>query len=141
MVKILMIAKDFTEDFQTMAPFQTLMQCGHEVRAVCPNKVSGDTVKRSSESFSGDQAKSKKPRNLFTLNASFEDIDPSDYEALVLPAKSEQEWLFKDARVMSIVKRFFDDNKPVAASLHAREILATAIALTALGDQTETLVV
>ena len=140
MVKILMIAKDFTEDFQRMVPFQTLMQCGHEAQAVCPNKVSEDSVKRSSDSCCRDQTKPIKPRNLFTLNASFEDIAPRDYEALVLPVENEHEWLLKDARAMSIVKPFFDDNKSDAASLYARDILATAIALTALGDQTESLV-
>ena len=43
MAKILMITGDFTEDYETMVPFQTLLACSHEVDAVCwevrPNSV------------------------------------------------------------------------------------------------------
>ena len=40
--KILMITGDFTEDYETMVPFQTLLAVGHSVDAVCPDKVAGD---------------------------------------------------------------------------------------------------
>ena len=33
--KILMIAGDFAEDYETMVPFQTLLAVGHTVHAVC----------------------------------------------------------------------------------------------------------
>ena len=36
--KILMITGDFTEDYETMVPFQTLLACGYTVDAVCPGK-------------------------------------------------------------------------------------------------------
>ena len=36
MAKILMITGDFTEDYETMVPFQCLLACGHTVDAVCP---------------------------------------------------------------------------------------------------------
>ena len=42
--KILMITGDFTEDYETMVPFQALQAVGHTVHAVCPDKKSGDTV-------------------------------------------------------------------------------------------------
>lgn len=42
--KILMITGDFTEDYETMVPFQTLLACGYTVDAVCPGKKAGDTV-------------------------------------------------------------------------------------------------
>ncbi|MBL9060567.1 MAG: DJ-1/PfpI family protein, partial [Mangrovicoccus sp.] len=43
MAKILMITGDFTEDYETMVPFQTLLACGHSVDAVCPGKAKGQT--------------------------------------------------------------------------------------------------
>lgn len=39
--RILMITGDFTEDYETMVPFQALMAVGHQVDAVCPGKASG----------------------------------------------------------------------------------------------------
>jgi protease I len=39
--RILMIVGDFGEDYETMAPFQTLLAVGHTVHAVCPDKKAG----------------------------------------------------------------------------------------------------
>jgi protease I len=41
--KILMITGDFTEDYETMVPFQTLLAVGHTVHAVCPEKKAGES--------------------------------------------------------------------------------------------------
>ena len=36
--KILMLCGDFTEDYETMVPFQCLQMLGYQVDAVCPDK-------------------------------------------------------------------------------------------------------
>ena len=38
MQKILLLAGDFTEDYETMVPFQALSMLGYQVDAVCPGK-------------------------------------------------------------------------------------------------------
>ena len=43
--KILMLCGDFTEDYETMVPFQALSMLGYQVDAVCPDKKAGDVVK------------------------------------------------------------------------------------------------
>ena len=40
MQKILLLAGDFTEDYETMVPFQALSMLGYQVDAVCPGTVS-----------------------------------------------------------------------------------------------------
>ena len=72
--KILMITGDFTEDYETMVPFQALLMVGHTVHAVCPGKKAGEQVKTAVHDFEGDQTYSEKPGHNFTLNASFDDI-------------------------------------------------------------------
>lgn len=42
MQKILLLAGDFTEDYETMVPFQALSMLGYQVDAVCPGKKAGD---------------------------------------------------------------------------------------------------
>ena len=42
--KILFITGDFTEDYETMVPFQILEMVGHTVHTVCPGKKKGDKV-------------------------------------------------------------------------------------------------
>ncbi len=126
MSKILMITGDFTEDYETMVPFQTLMACGHEVIAVCPDKAAGDTVPTAIHDFEGDQTYTEKPGHMFALNGTFAEIDEADFDALVIPGGRAPEYLRLDERVLSKVRHFFDTDKPVAAICHGSQILATA---------------
>ncbi len=124
--KILMLTGDFTEDYETMVPFQTLMAFGHTVDAVCPDKQAGDTVKTAIHDFEGDQTYSEKPGHNFTLNASFDDIDAADYDALVIPGGRAPEYLRLNEEVLDIVRHFFLEEKPVAAICHGAQLLAAA---------------
>ncbi|WP_417677250.1 DJ-1/PfpI family protein [Roseibium sp.] len=124
--KILMITGDFTEDYETMVPFQTLLAVGHTVDAVCPGKKAGETVATSIHDFEGDQTYSEKRGHNFALNATFADIDPADYDALVIPGGRAPEYLRLDADVIAAVKYFFEAGKPVAAICHGAQLLAAA---------------
>lgn len=127
---ILMIVGDFTEDYETMVPFQALQMVGHTVHAVCPGKESGDKVRTAIHDFEGDQTYTEKPGHLFALNATFADIRPEDYDALVIPGGRAPEYLRLNAQVLRMVRHFFDENKPVAAICHGPQILAAAGVLT-----------
>ena len=59
--KILLLAGDFAEDYETMVPFQALTMLGYQVDAVCPDKAAGDTVKTAIHDFEGDQTYTKNP--------------------------------------------------------------------------------
>ena len=83
--KILMICGDYCEDYETMVPFQALLAVGHQVHAVCPDKKAGEHIKTAIHDFEGAQTYSEKPGHNFALNASFADVKPQDYDALVLP--------------------------------------------------------
>ena len=83
--KILMLTGDYTEDYETMVPFQALLMVGHTVHAACPGKKAGEQVRTAIHDFEGDQTYSEKPGHNFTLNASFDDIDPASYDALLIP--------------------------------------------------------
>ena len=124
--KILMIAGDFGEDYETMVPFQMLQMVGHTVHAVCPDKKAGETVKTAIHDFEGDQTYTEKPGHLFALNATFEDIEVAEYDALVLPGGRAPEYLRLNDDVLNVVRHFFDEDKPVAAVCHAAQILTAA---------------
>ncbi len=126
MSKILMITGDFTEDYETMVPFQTLQAVGHEVHAVCPGKKSGDTVATAIHDFEGDQTYTEKPGHRFALNAEFDQINPADYDALVVPGGRAPEYLRLNEQVVAMVRHFFDEDKPVAAICHGAQLLAAA---------------
>jgi len=121
-----MIAGDFGEDYETMVPFQMLQMVGHTVHAVCPDKKAGETVKTAIHDFEGDQTYTEKPGHLFALNATFEDIEVAEYDALVLPGGRAPEYLRLNDDVLNVVRHFFDEDKPVAAVCHAAQILTAA---------------
>lgn len=124
--KILMITGDFTEDYETMVPFQTLLAMGYDVDAVCPGKKAGDTVATCIHDFEGDQTYTEKRGHNFTLNASFADVNPADYDGLVIPGGRAPEYLRLDKDVLAAVKHFMDAAKPVAAICHGAQILTAA---------------
>lgn len=126
MARILMITGDFTEDYETMVPFQTLLATGHQVEAVCPGKKAGDTVKTAIHDFEGDQTYSEKPGHNFALNATFSEVDATAYDALVVPGGRAPEYLRMNNEVLDMVSHFFDAGKPVAAICHGAQLLAAA---------------
>jgi protease I len=124
--KILMLVGDFVEDYEVMVPFQALLMVGHTVHAACPDKKAGDKVRTAVHDFEGDQTYSEKPGHNFALNATFHQIKPEEYDALVLPGGRAPEYIRLNPRVTEMVRHFFETKKPVAAICHAMQILAAA---------------
>jgi protease I len=124
--KLLMIVGDYTEDYETMVPFQALQMVGHTVHAVCPGKKAGQSVRTAIHDFEGDQTYSEKRGHNFTLNATFAEIRPEDYDGLVLPGGRAPEYLRLDETVLGIIRHFADEGKPIAAICHAAQLLAAA---------------
>jgi protease I len=124
--QILMLVGDFVEDYEVMVPFQALQIAGHQVAAVCPDKKAGDRVRTAVHDFEGDQTYTEKRGHDFTLNATFADVDPQKYDALVIPGGRAPEYLRLNPRVLSIVRHFADEDKPIAAICHGAQILTAA---------------
>jgi len=124
--QILMLVGDYVEDYEVMVPFQMLLMVGHDVRAVCPGKAAGDAVATAIHDFEGEQTYSEKRGHNFQLNATFEEIEASAYDALVIPGGRAPEYLRLDDRVLSIVRHFSEAEKPIAAICHGAQILTAA---------------
>ena len=113
--KILIIAGDFVEDYEIMVPYQCLLMLGHTVDVVCPNKVAGDTIKTAIHDFEGDQTYTEKPGHNFALNATFDDVNTKNYDALLIPGGRAPEYIRLEQRVLDITNEFNDANKPIAS--------------------------
>ena len=123
---ILMIAGDFTEDYETMVPYQFLLGLGYAVHAVCPNKKAGDHVATAIHDFEGDQTYSEKRGHNFALNYDFDQVNTNDYVGLLIPGGRGPEYLRLNRRVLDIVREFNTAGKPIAAVCHGAQILAAA---------------
>jgi protease I len=126
MKKVLFLTGDFTEDYETMVPFQMLEMVGYTVHTVCPNKKKGDTIKTAIHDFEGDQTYTEKPGHNFALNYTFDDVKVGDYDGLVIAGGRAPEYLRLNEKVIEITKHFFTTNKPVAAICHGIQILTAA---------------
>jgi len=124
--KILFLTGDFAEDYETMVPFQAMLMLGHTVHAVCPGKKSGETIKTAIHDFEGDQTYTEKPGHLFALNASFDEVSPGDYDALMIAGGRAPEYLRLNDKVIAAVRHFVEAGKPVAAVCHGAQLLAAA---------------
>ncbi len=123
---ILMLVGDFVEDYEVMVPFQALLMIGHVVHAVCPGKKAGEAVRTAIHDFEGDQTYSEKRGHNFSLNATFDQIKPEEYDALVIPGGRAPEYIRLNPRVLEIVRHFASANKPIAAICHGAQVLAAA---------------
>jgi protease I len=54
----------------------------------------------------------------------FEDIDPADFDALVIPGGRAPEWIRYEDALQDIVDHFMEAEKPVAVTCHGPQILA-----------------
>ena len=123
---ILMLIGDCVEDYEVMVAFQALQMVGHTVHAVCPGKKAGETVRTVIHDFEGDQTYSEKLGHNFALNASFDQIKPEGYDALVIPGGRAVEYIRLNPCVIEIVRHFAATHKPIAAICHAAQLLAAA---------------
>ncbi len=124
--KILFLTGDYAEDYETMVPFQMLTMVGHEVHAVCPNKKKGDTIMTAIHDFDGYQTYSERQGHHFELNATFEEVDVKEYDALLIAGGRAPEYLRLDHRIIETAKHFAEANKPIAAVCHGIQILTAA---------------
>ena len=124
--KILMLVGDFAEDYEVMVPFQALLAVGHTVHAVCPGKNAGETIRTAIHDFEGDQTYTEKRGHNFTVNATFADVRPEGYDALVIAGGRAPEYLRLNESLLDTVRHFFAADKPVAAICHGPQILTAA---------------
>jgi len=124
--KILFLVGDYVEDYEVMVPFQALQAVGHVTHAVCPGKAAGEFVRTAIHDFEGDQTYSEKRGHNFTLNATFADVRPEAYDALVTPGGRAPEYLRLNPQVLSVVRHFAEAQKPIAAICHGAQLLAAA---------------
>jgi protease I len=124
--RLLMLVGDYVEDYEVMVPFQALQMVGHTVHAVCPEKRAGETVRTAVHELDGAQTYSEKPGHNFTLNATFAEVRPEQYDALVLPGGRAPEYLRLNETVLRIVRHFAEAGKPIAAICHGVQFLTAA---------------
>jgi len=124
--KILLIAGDFSEDYELMFPYQALRMVGCTVDTVCPDKKAGEIIKTAIHDFEGDQTYTEKLGHNFALNTDFDSVSEADYDGLILPGGKAPEYLRTNEAVLDLIRAFHKSGKPIAATCHASAQLLMA---------------
>ncbi|KAH6837659.1 Class I glutamine amidotransferase-like superfamily protein [Perilla frutescens var. hirtella] len=124
--RVLLLCGDYVEDYEVMVPFQALLAYGLSVDAVCPGKKAGDVCRTAIHDSLGHQTYSESRGHNFALNATFDDIDATKYDGLVIPGGRAPEYLSLNESVVGLVKKFEDLKRPIASICHGQLILAAA---------------
>ena len=88
-----MLARDFTDDYETMVPYQAMEMQGYQEDAVCRDKKAVDVIRKAIHDFEGEQTYSEKRGHKFALTADFDAVNVADYEGRFITCGRSPEYL------------------------------------------------
>ena len=104
--KILMLAGEYSEEYEIFVFEQAMTAVGHVVHVVCPGKKAGEQIQTSLHDFEGGLTYTEKPGHLQTLNATFAKVDPAKYDAVYVAGGRGPEYIRINKDVQKIIKHF-----------------------------------
>jgi protease I len=113
--KIAVLITDEFEDSEFTSPAEEFRKAGHEVVTI--EKQAGKTVKGKQ----GDAS--------VTIDKAIDDVQPADFDALLLPGGHSPDSLRGDNRFVTFTRDFINSGKPVFAICHGPQLLISADAL------------
>ncbi|HDM23670.1 peptidase [archaeon] len=123
-MKVLIIAGDAVEAQELFYPYWRLKEEGIEVHVAVPNKKVIHTVVHDFEP--GIETYTEKPGYRFIEDwdmKSFKEVNPMEYNGLIIPGGRAPEYIRTYPELENIVKHFFETGKPVAAICHGPLVL------------------
>ena len=124
MAKILILTGDAGESLEVMYPLQRMKEEGFDVDLAAPEKKKIQLVVHDFED--GFDTYTEKLGYKVQADIAFKDVDPSQYDALIIPDGRAPEYIRNDKDFIRIVQYFFEKNAPVAELCHAPLGLAAA---------------
>jgi protease I len=109
-MRALIVSANGYEESELLVPYYRLLEEGFEVDIAAPRRgtVVGEHGYR------------------MRANLSLREAAPEGYELLIVPGGKAPQALCAHAAALSVVKRFFDSGRPVAAICHGPQLLAAA---------------
>ncbi|ARI75489.1 type 1 glutamine amidotransferase domain-containing protein [Halobacillus mangrovi] len=115
MSKIACVITSMFEDVEYTQPAEAFKNEGHEITTI--------------EWESGKEVKGKQGEASVKIDASIDDVNPNDFDALLIPGGFSPDQLRGDEKFVTFAKHFMDEKKPVFAICHGPQLLITAKSL------------
>ncbi|SMD22575.1 DJ-1/PfpI family protein [Kibdelosporangium aridum] len=122
MARVLVLTADAAEELDSMYPVFRLREGGHEAVVAAPSTRAVKLVVHDFEP--GWDAYTEKPGHQLPVDLAFGQVDPEDYDALVIPGGRAPEYIRLDPDVDRIVRHFFDNGLPVGTICHGPQVPA-----------------
>ncbi|MDQ0861681.1 type 1 glutamine amidotransferase domain-containing protein [Bacillus sp. V2I10] len=110
--KIAVVVTDHFEDSEYSEPANAYQEAGHQLTVI--------------ESEKGKTVKGKQGQETIKVDASIDEVNADDFDALFIPGGFSPDILRADDKFVTFTKKFMDDNKPVFAICHGPQLLITA---------------
>jgi protease I len=111
-MKVACVLANGFEDSEFRQPYDALREAGHDVTIVGLQ--------------AGQELKGDKGRETATVERSFTEVRPDQFDALLLPGGSSPDRLRAHPVAVAFVKAFFDARKPIMAICHGPQIFIPA---------------
>jgi protease I len=121
--KVLIVTGDAVEALEVYYPYYRLLEEGFDAVIASPEKKVLHTVVHD---FVGWETYTEKPGYLLESHVSFKDVDPADFDGLLIPGGRAPEYIRLDENMPRILNHFIETNKPIGAICHAVLALASA---------------
>ncbi|MGM8212147.1 DJ-1/PfpI family protein [Virgibacillus sp. W0430] len=120
--KVLILIGDAVESLEIYYPYYRCLEEGYDTT------IAASTVKKIHtvvHDFTDWETYTEKPGYLIDAQIAFADINPEEYEGLIIPGGRAPEHIRLNEHVPKIVSHFFEQDKPVAAVCHGSLVLTT----------------
>lgn len=115
MAKVAFVLADDFEDAEFQVPYDRITGAGHQVTVV--------------GSEAGRKVTGKRGTSTFAVEASPDQVHPSEFDALVIPGGYSPDKLRTDPGVVKLVQGLVERHRPVAAICHGPSLLVEADAV------------
>ncbi|MFA8438774.1 type 1 glutamine amidotransferase domain-containing protein [Pueribacillus sp. YX66] len=110
--QIAVLMTDLFEESEFTEPKKALTEAGHNVVVI--------------EKEKGKMLKGKNGNEPISVDASIDDVKPSEFDALLIPGGFSPDILRADDRFVKFAKEFMESQKPVFTICHGPQLLITA---------------
>lgn len=120
--KVLIVTGDAVEALEIYYPYYRCLEEGYATTIASPSVKKLQTV--SHDFIEGMETYVEKPAYGIDSHIAFADVDPTQYDGLIIPGGRAPEYIRLDESLPKIVRHFFESGKPVGAICHASQVLA-----------------
>lgn len=120
--KVLILIGDAVESLEIYYPYYRCLEEGIEATIAASEKRKIHTVVHD---FTDWETYTEKPGYLIDAHITFSDVNPNDYDGLIIPGGRSPEHIRMNEHVPKIVSHFFEANKPIASVCHGSLVLTT----------------